>query len=82
MLHGYHRTRQHAGWKSAGMRIHRQSIEELPRAHHAVFFDGTGEGGTIALPGTFPHAGQYRISVLGQIVEIVDQVDQQEFFGH
>ena len=41
-----------------------------------VFLGGTGEGGAIALQGMFLHAGQHLIPVLGQLVEIVDQVDR------
>lgn len=40
------------------MRIRGEGVEEFPRAHHAVFLGGTGEGGAIALQGTFLHAGQ------------------------
>ena len=48
------------------MPIRSEGVEEFPRAHLTVFLGGTGEGGAIALQGTFLHAGQHLIAVFSQ----------------
>lgn len=63
------------------MRVRYEAVEEFAGAHHAVFLGGAREGAAIALQGTLFHTGQHQLAVFGQNVEIVDQIDQQEFFG-
>src|SRR4051812_3362988 len=67
--------------KSAGMCVRCECAEKLPRPHHTVVLRRTGKGVPVTLQGTLLHVVQHLLVVFRQIVEIVDQVDQQEFLG-